>query len=211
MLGRDSEELGGVVLTVVLLGALFAVFLGFAAGPVWALAFAAALGAVVVVWGWRLVRRSEQARPSDADVPHLAAPADGISRLLVVADPGCRSEALADQVELVAAGRPAEVFVVAPAPTSRSAHWTGGDTDARRHAQQRLDETLVFLAAAGLKARAEIGDDDPLRATDDVLRSFSAAEIVYVTRPGSTWLDGEVVALAERRYDQPVRSVVVEP
>src|SRR3954470_8123218 len=153
MLGRDKSELGGVILTVVLLGALFAVFLGFAAGPVWALAFAAALGAVAVVWAWRVVSRSEQAGPPGAAAPRVGVPADGIARLLVVADPGCRSEAVADEVERVAAGRRVEVFVVAPAPTSRVAHWTGGDTDARRGAEARLEETLVFLAAAGLKAR----------------------------------------------------------
>jgi hypothetical protein len=184
-----------VILTLSVVGVLVAVFLGAAVGPVTALAFAAGMGAAIAVWAWKARRRADpERRPERA--PCAIAPDDGISRLLVVADPGCRAEALADEVQRVAAGRPAEVYVVGPA----------------RHAPEgRLDEMLAFLAAAGVKARASLGDDDPLRATDDVLACFSAGEIVYVTSPGSTWLDGEIVALAERRYDQRVRSIVVEP
>jgi hypothetical protein len=193
MRAKPVGELGGVILTLGLLGALFAVLLFVASGPVPALAFLAALTLAIVAVAWAGLRRGERAAPAAAVAAQPAEPSDGVSRLLVVADPDCRSEALADEVQRVAAGRHAEVYVIAPAP------------------QGRLDETLAFLAAAGVTARASIGDGDALRATDDGLACFSAGEIVYVTRPGSTWLDGEVVALAERRYDQRVRSIVLEP
>src|SRR4051812_3699250 len=167
---RPTAELASVFLTLVVLGALATVFLALAAGVMWTAAFGVAAAVAVGSWGRRELRRSP-----------AAPPADGISRLLVVADPGCRSEAVADGVERVAAGRPTEAYVVAPAPTLQAASRTGADADARRVAEVRLDETLAFLAAVGVKARAAIGDGDALRATDDVLSRFPAAEIVYVT------------------------------
>src|SRR4051812_50064210 len=111
MLGRDSRQLGVVLGTVVLLGALFAVFLGAAAGPVWALAFAAALGGVVARWGWKLGRPSRAARPAEAEAADGAPAGDGISRLPVLADPGCPPEGAPAEVETPGGGPPRGVLV----------------------------------------------------------------------------------------------------
>jgi hypothetical protein len=78
-------------------------------------------------------------------------------------------------------------------------------------ASHRLEQTLHALERSGLEARGEIGDADPLQAADDGLRQFPANEIIFVTHPqGRTkWLEDGVVALAESRYDQPVRHIEV--
>ena len=78
-------------------------------------------------------------------------------------------------------------------------------------ASLRLKEILEALEAAGLPAEGEIGSSDPLEAADDGLRQFPANEIVFATHPeGKTnWLEEGVVAMAEKRYEQPVRYITV--
>ena len=74
-----------------------------------------------------------------------------------------------------------------------------------------LDESLACLRAAGSDAQGEIGDEDPLRAIEDALRTFGADSIVVATPPdgagGSTAPD--VAAAAQARFALPVARVVV--
>jgi hypothetical protein len=90
--------------------------------------------------------------------------------------------------------------------------WTSDEDPARADAQERLDASLARLAAAGVSARGEIGDGDPLQALEDALREFPADEIVVSTHPPgrSHWLEQGVVEQARHRYDVPVTHVVVD-
>ena len=105
-----------------------------------------------------------------------------------------------------------EVLLVCPALNSRVRTWTSDEDSARADAQSRLDTTLSRLTDAGVSARGEIGDGDPLQALEDALREFPADEIVVSTHPPgrSHWLEQGVVELARQRYDVPITHVVVD-
>ena len=61
----------------------------------------------------------------------------------------------------------AQVFVVSPALNSKLRHWVSDEDQARVAAQNRLDESLEAMRAAGIEARGQIGDSDPLQAIED--------------------------------------------
>jgi GABA permease len=105
-----------------------------------------------------------------------------------------------------------EVLLVCPALNSRVRTWTSDEDSARADAQSRLDTTLSRLTDAGVSARGEIGDGDPLQALEDALREFPADEIVVSTHPPgrSHWLEQGVVEQARLRYDVPITHVVVD-
>jgi hypothetical protein len=98
--------------------------------------------------------------------------------------------------------------VIAPALESRLGFLTE-DQKGYDEASRRLKEVLERLEEAGLPAEGEVGSTDPLEAADDGLRQYPANEIVFATHPeGKTnWLEAGVVAMAEARYEQPVRHV----
>ena len=104
-----------------------------------------------------------------------------------------------------------QVLLVCPALNSRVRTWTSDEDPARAGAQERLDASLSRLAEAGVSARGEIGDGDPLQALEDALREFPADEIVVSTHPPgrSHWLEQGVVEQARQRYDVPITHVVV--
>jgi hypothetical protein len=81
-----------------------------------------------------------------------------------------------------------------------------------REARERLDASLGALLAAGVDARGEIGDGDPLQAIEDGLRRFDADELIVSTHPPgrSNWLERDVVAKARERFDLPITHVVVD-
>ena len=68
------------------------------------------------------------------------------------------------------------------------------------------------MRAAGIDARGEIGDGDPLQAIEDALRTFAPDELVISTHPAgrSHWLERDVVGGARERFALPVRHVVVD-
>ncbi len=136
----------------------------------------------------------------------------GRRRILVVANETVTGAALREEILDRVASEDAEVFVVAPALNTRLRHWTSDEDRARAEAQRRLDESLRALAEAGVDARGVVGDDDPLQAIEDTLRTFGADEIILSTHPPgrSNWLERDVVAHARARYDAPVAHVVVD-
>jgi GABA permease len=79
-------------------------------------------------------------------------------------------------------------------------------------AQDRLDSSLAAMRAAGIEARGEIGDGDPLQAIEDALRTFAPDELVISTHPEgrSHWLERGVVTAARERFALPVTHVVVD-
>jgi hypothetical protein len=132
-------------------------------------------------------------------------------RILVVANETVAGRALRAEV-VHRAAEDAEVLVVCPALNSPLRHWASDEDGARARAQARLDESLGALAGAGVAARGEVGDADPLQAIDDALRTFGADEIVVSTHPPgrSNWLEKEIIVRARERYDCPITHVVVD-
>jgi len=138
-------------------------------------------------------------------------PADGRRRILVVANETVAGTELRDEVVRRAEGG-AAVLVVTPALNSRLRHWTSDEDRAREEAQTRLDASLAALRDAGVDAKGQVGDDDPLQAIEDALRGFPADEIVLSTHPPgrSNWLERELVAHARERWSCPITHVVVD-
>lgn len=138
--------------------------------------------------------------------------ADGRHRILVVANETVAGRALRAEVVRRTRDVDAEVLVVTPALNTRLRHWTSDEDAAREAAQARLDESLAALASDDVSARGTVGDDDPIQAIEDSLRTFAAAEIVISTHPPgrSNWLERGVVERAQERFDLPIAHVVVD-
>jgi hypothetical protein len=131
-------------------------------------------------------------------------------RLLVVSNETVESEALHDAIVGLAAGRRAEVRVVAPALNSRLRHWCSDEDGARRSAQRRLDRCLGRLGAHGVGATGWVGDADPIVAIEDALRDGGADELLIATHPEgrSNWLAHDLVDRAAVAFGLPTAHIV---
>lgn len=130
-------------------------------------------------------------------------------RILLIANRTCPCpdvlETVRDRV-----GDDGEVLVVAPALNSRLRHWLSDSDDALCAARGRLRAALEWLDCAGVTARGEVGDSDPVQAIDDALVAYAAEEIVIATHPPerSNWLERDIVRRAGERSGLPVVHVV---
>jgi len=165
------------------------------------------LSAGVIVW-WLRARRIE---PPQRETPvHRGDP--GERRILVIANETVGGSALRERIQEQSAGHPTQVLVVTPALNSPVRTFTSDVDRAREQAQARLEASLARLAEAGIEARGEIGDGDPLQAIEDSLRTFGADEIIISTHPEgrSHWLERGVVSGARERFVVPITHVVVD-
>jgi hypothetical protein len=185
-----------------------AIALASALGGVWAgLAVFLVLTVAGVAWFLNRNRRLDPPAP----VGSRQTP-DEEHRVLVVANETVAGRKLHDAVRRATLGKPAHVLVVSPALNSPLRHFVSDEDKARRAAQERLNRSLHALADAGIDARGEVGDADPLQAIDDALRTFGADEIIISTHPEgrSNWLEKGVVSGAEQRFTVPITHVVVD-
>ena len=152
--------------------------------------------------------RDERPQPVAPTLPH---PEDEL-RILVVANETVGGRALREVIAQKAAGRQANVLVVAPAQPTPLQHLASDEDPPRAEAQQRVDSSLAKLREAGISARGEVGEADPLQAIEDALRTFGADEIVISTHPEgrSHWLERGVVSGARERFAVPITHVVVD-
>jgi hypothetical protein len=174
-----------------------------AVGAVWALLLL--LGGAAV--GYRSARGS---LPRQVEVTRGG---DRRHRVLVVANETVEGEALLEEIRERCRGRRAEALVITPAlAASRASHWASDVDEAIELARQRMELSLIALRAAGVKARGEIGDSDPMVAIEDALGAFPADEIVISTHPPrrSRWLENGVVERAREEIELPVTHVVVD-
>jgi hypothetical protein len=198
-------EFIAVPLVVLLLGLVFVILWAADAGLGAWLAVGGVLLVLLVVGAVVAVRRPrgpaalEDATGFDGG----AAPVDDdVHRVLLLVDASCS----ASDVQRLVSGQPTEVFVVAPALSSRLDRWTG-DEQAYTSAEEHLEQTLGALRGVGLEARGHVGAHDPLQAADDGLREFAADEVVFALagEQGTAWLENGVVDAARDRYSVPVR------
>jgi GABA permease len=133
-------------------------------------------------------------------------------RILVIANETVGGEELLNELQRRVEGRRAQVFVVSPALNSPLKHWVSDEDQARLQAHNRLDASLASMRAAGIEARGQVGDSDPLQAIDDGIRVFAPDELIISTHPEgrSNWLERGVVAHSRERYACPVTHVVVD-
>jgi hypothetical protein len=203
-LRSEAEAFRFLIASIVYFGAIV---IAAVAGGTWVgLGVFIALSAVVV-WLWARARRDE--RPlRTAPRPHAA----DERRILVVANETLGAHTLRSMILERSLDVREQVLVVTPALNSPIRHWVSDDDDARAAAQQRLDKSLAQLAQAGVEARGEVGDGNPLQAIEDALRTFGADEIIISTHPEgrSNWLERGVVENARERFPVPITHVVAD-
>ena len=166
------------------------------------------VGLSAAVIGWWLRARREERPQRTTPRPHAA----GERRILVIANETVGGHTLRSAILEKSLDVREEVLVVTPALNSPLKHWVSDEDDARASAQRRLDTSLAQLAEAGVEARGEVGDGDPLQAMEDALRTFGADEIIISTHPPgrSNWLERGVVEKARERFAVPITHVVVD-
>jgi hypothetical protein len=158
---------------------------------------------------WWLLRRRPEA-PVRTAPPRRGA--EDERRILVIANETVGGETLREEIRRRAERYREHVLVVCPALNSPLRHWASDDDTARARAQQRLETSLAGLREAGIEARGEVGDSEPLQAIEDALRTFGADEIIISTHPEgrSNWLEKGVVTGARERFAVPITHVVVD-
>jgi hypothetical protein len=169
----------------------------------------AVFAALTLVGLWWLLRRRPEA-PVRTSPPHRGS--ENERRILVIANETVGGETLLEEIRRRAEGYEEQVLVVCPALNSPLRHWASDEDGARAAAQQRLGRSLARLAEAGIEARGEVGDSEPLQAIEDALRTFGADEVIISTHPEgrSNWLEKGVVAGARERFAVPITHVVVD-
>ena len=115
-----------------------------------------------------------------------------MTKVLVIASEPISADRL--RVALGGATDDAEVMVVAPA-LHRSAlrFWLSDADEAIRRAELVQRETVEGFDDAGVDARGDTGEGDPVKAVEDVLVTFPAERIVLFTR-----------SVSDQRYDEGI-------
>jgi hypothetical protein len=176
-------------------------------GGTWYGVGVAVLVGVIGLWWFLRPEPSEPLVTAPAR-PHAA----DEKRILVVANETVGGRTLRERIEQSSQGHRAQVLVVSPALNVPLKHWTSDEDEARDQARKRLNESLARLRDAGISARGEVGDADPVQAIEDALRTFGADEIIISTHPEgrSNWLERGVVSGARERFAVPIHHVVVD-
>ncbi|HEY6145093.1 MAG TPA: hypothetical protein VIV13_02375 [Solirubrobacterales bacterium] len=132
--------------------------------------------------------------------------------LIVVGDPLEEPEAVERVAAVVRADEPAAVRVLSPARTGFLDRWASDVEPARQDAQRRLVVSVAALAAAGIEARASVGDEDVVQAVEDELGGFPATSVILVSASGDE--DPAAAAAAEElreRLQPEFRWIVTGP
>ncbi|MGZ4383250.1 MAG: hypothetical protein ACXVY3_01505 [Gaiellaceae bacterium] len=101
-------------------------------------------------------------------------------RIVVAVHAEPDAAALAEEIRRRAAGRRTSIRVVSLPHVSNLRRWTSDLDRPTGNAARLLERTLNGFRDVGLDASGTVGDDDPLQAIEDVLRSFAADELVVV-------------------------------
>jgi len=161
-------------------------------GAGFGLALGALAASLAILW-------AADDRPTPAIVPPVAL--DRRVRLLLLVD-GAVGIAAVDTaaVTVAAAGEAVEVLVVVPRRHGLVERGWISDTDKRRRlAEGRLAMVVSAFERAGVRVSGALGDEDPVQAVDDALRSYPAT-VVAVLATGST----EAADLLKARLTVPL-------
>ena len=157
------------------------------------------------------VARARRTEPPRETVPGRRG-RENVRRILVIANETVGGQRLREEIRRRSEGYEEEVLVVSPALNSPLRHWASDEDGARAQAQVRLNASLARLREAGVDAKGEVGDGEPLQALEDALRLFGADEIIISTHPEgrSHWLERGIVKAARERFAVPITHVVVD-
>jgi hypothetical protein len=136
----------------------------------------------------------------------------GGKRALVVANEEISGERLVGSVLGRLGPGVEEVFVVSPALVDSALEHIMGDVDAAiPAARERHEATLDAFREAGVEARGEVGDSDPIQAMSDEIVKFEPDQILVVahTDEEGAFAEKGLLEQAERDFDLPVLELVV--
>ena len=204
-LRSEAEAYRFLLGTIVYFAAI--VLAAVAGGTWWGVGVFAVLTVVALIWFFQ----REPMPPAPKTAPRQQS-AEDEKRILVIANETVGGRTLREMIRERSEGVREEVLVVCPALNSPLRTWTSDEDGARAAAQERLDASLSRLREAGINARGQVGDGDPLQAIEDALRTFGADEVILSTHPEgrSNWLERGVVDGARDRFAVPITHVVVD-
>jgi hypothetical protein len=101
-----------------------------------------------------------------------------------------------------------EILVVTPVLATELHLWTDDIDGARREADARLDAILGDLDAItsdSQHTRGTIGDDVPMTAFDDAVRTFNPDQILIALRSAdhAAWQEQDLAQQVRERFDLP--------
>ena len=140
---------------------------------------------------------------------------DGGNRLLIVAGSTAASpDDLPDNVRALIEGA-AEVLVISPVLTSRLHLWTNDTDRAREEADERLGIVLGDVEAIGsaTDVHGDVGDEVPLTALGDAVRTFEPDHILLALRSGSdaSWQESGLPDRVRESFGLPVTAIEIDP
>jgi hypothetical protein len=134
-----------------------------------------------------------------------------MKEILVVANRTLGGEKLLDAVRARTKAGDTRFRLVVP-QTKPSSGLVIYDEAVRESAQVRVDLALSTVAAEGIEATGEVGDEDPFLATMDAVAEHRPDEIIVSTHPAthSGWLRRDLIARIENASGLPVDHIVVD-
>lgn len=132
--------------------------------------------------------------------------------LAVVTAPLEGGEELAE-IRQALGGGDSNLRVVVPAVEASSFRHVLGDVDEpSRQARATLERSLQALRGAGIEARGEVGDPEPVRAAQDALLVAPADEVLIFEHAGAQarWFENGLLARAREELEPPLRIVLIE-
>jgi hypothetical protein len=131
-------------------------------------------------------------------------------RYLIVGNQTLGSGALLAKVREMHRAGPSTFHVLVPASPPSDHSWSDGEVQAM--AAERLERCLERLAAEGVEATGEVGDQHPVDAISDVMLRGEVFDAIVLStlRPGvSRWLRFDLINRV-RKFGIPVHHVVGE-
>lgn len=107
----------------------------------------------------------------------------------------------------------AEILVVTPILPGYL-EWWASDTDRARHeADERLNTVLGHMEKMKVPAEGRVGDEDPLMAFDDAVRTFRPDHVVIALRSEehADWQERDLVEAVRGRFGLPVTVFDIDP
>jgi GABA permease len=104
-----------------------------------------------------------------------------------------------------------DILVITPVLPSRL-EWLASDTDkARYEADERLGTLLGQLEEMDLPAAGQVGDETPLTALDDAVRTFAPDHILIALRSSqdADWQERGLLDQVRKRFGLPLTVFVV--
>jgi len=177
-LRSEAEAYRFLLATLVYFGAI--VLAALVGGTWWGVGVFVVLTVVALIWFFQ----RDDLPPPPKTGPRQPS-AEDEKRILVVANETVGGQKLRDLIRERSEGVREEVLVVSPALNSPLRTWTSDEDGARAAAQERLDSSLAQLRDAGINARGQVGDGDPLQAIEDALRTAGGVRYRHEHLPGS--------------------------